>query len=157
MNRGYKNPVEDEGLLGVNPFASSLVIPVNKKMKKVLNKFKQEDEEEHILEATKFVKVFDVSMNRANVNCLPLRCKELWLYIIHSMESGKDWIWIDRHSYMENMGIRSVNTFKKAIAVLGVDNGYIQKHGKLKDVYWINPIYLFKGNRIQKFPKNIRL
>lgn len=159
MNKGFKNPIKDVLEVGVSPFESGLVIPINKSYSEVRNKFGDVDVKESDMEATKFTKVYDVSSNRDKIVGLPIRCKELWLYIIHSLEIGQDYIWIDRRAYMDNMGIKSINTFKLAINKMceSVNGQYLQKHSTIKDVYWINPVYIFKGSRINKYPNRLKI
>lgn len=142
---------------GLNPFTIGLTIYTYKKQKKVLNKFKEEDVKEFDLEATPYTKVFEVNGTRKQVSDLPIRSKELYLYLIHAVKVGQDCIFIDRVSYMKMMGIKSLNTFKQAIT--GLCAGlYTQRHSDLdnfRDVLWINPHYFFKGSRINKYPDQV--
>lgn len=153
IRRGFKMPEYDEDALGTNPLAEGLSIPVNKKYKEVL-KNGYPTEEEHTMEATKFTKVFEFADDKYHSIVMPIRCKEMLLFIIMSMESGKDFVWIDKKSYMENMGIKSPNTLRKAFKWLSAGN-YINKHATIRDFWWINPKFIFKGNRIAKYPNNI--
>jgi hypothetical protein len=154
MPRLKKKPdftVED---LGVNPFVDGLTIFVTKKTHKVLNKYLVEDVKEFDLETVPYTKVFEVGGDRKQVSELPIRSKELYLFLIHTVKSAQDYVWIDRDAYMKIMGISSVNTYK--VAVRGLSDGlYIYPHYKLRDVYWINPHFFFKGSRINKYPKNV--
>lgn len=156
MEREKKRPELNAEVLGVNPFVEGLQIYVTKKAYKVLNKFEQVDEKQYELESTPYTKVFDVVGDRKQVSDLPIRSKELYLFLIHSIRAAHDYIWIDRHAYMAQMGITSVNTYKSAIKGLS-ENLYIYPHYKIKDVFWINPHYFFKGSRINKYNKNIIL
>lgn len=155
IKRPSKKPVITDDNIGINPFALNLIIPVNRRYKDVKNKFGDDDKLEFSYEATKFCRVFDAFEHRDDAVRLPIRCKELMYYIIHSMETGKDYVYIEKEVYMANMGIKSVNTFKGAIK--GVVNRYIIPHETIKGVYWVNPMYLFKGDRISKFPNRVRV
>lgn len=153
IKRGKKMPDYDDDKLGTNPLVGNLSIPVNKKYKEVLRNGVPL-EEEHTMEATKFTKIYEFTDDKYHSVIMPIRCKEMLLYIIMSMEQGKDFIWIDKASYMENMGIKSPHTWRKAVAWLSLKN-YISKHAAIKDFWWINPRFIFKGNRIAKYPNNI--
>lgn len=140
--------------MGNNPFESGLEIYVNKKFKKVTNKYDEPDQQEFDYEATPYTKVFDVPNDRKNVIDLPIRCKELYLYFIHSLTPAHDYLWIDKGVYMKHMGIKALNTYKQAVIGL-CEAGYIAKHARLANVFWINPYYFFKGSRINKYPNKV--
>lgn len=140
--------------IGINPFTSNLQILTHKKQTKVLNKFNVEDIKEFDLEATPYTKVFEVTGDAEQIVELPIRCKELYLYLIHTIKSSQDCVWISPKTYMAKMKIKSINTFKEAVNGL-CNNVYIGAHHKLKNVYWINPHYFFKGSRINKYPNSI--
>lgn len=154
MARTKKKPNFDE--IGNNPFAQNLVIKINRKRHRVLNKFEQVDKMEVNLDAGRGCKVFEIAGYKALMMTLPIRAKELYLYLIHSLDDAQDYIWIDRVSYMKAHGIKSVNTFKDAVKALEERDYILQHHYKtiFKDVYWINPRFLFKGSRPNKYPKN---
>lgn len=153
MAKPITKPELNSETLGINPFIEGLTIYVTKKSQKVLNKYKEEDTKEFDLESTPYTKVFDVNGDRKQVSDLPIRSKELYLHLIHTLKSAQDYVWIDKAAYMKLMRISSVNTYK--VAVRGLSDGlYIYPHYKIKDVYWINPHYFFKGSRINKYPKN---
>jgi hypothetical protein len=142
--------------IGKNPFTEGLEIKVIKKSFTVLNKFEKEDVKEYELEAVPYTKVFEVTGNKKEVNDLPVRCKEMYLWLIHTIKSGQDIVWIDRARYMAKMKIKSSNTYKEAVRVL-CENLYMYPHANpgLRDVYWINPRFIFKGSRLHKYPDNL--
>jgi hypothetical protein len=140
--------------IGINPFSAELKIRVNRKYKEVLNKFGDADKLESVFESVGHTKVFDQVGAKALVCSLSIRAKELYLHVMYSLVSGQDIIWIHRDRYMELYGIKSVNTYKDAVRDLS-DKLLIYPHASLKDVYWINPHYFFKGNRQSKYPNNL--
>lgn len=156
LKEEYKNPDLSPESVGINPFTSNLTIFITKKEQKVINKFGEEDIKDFDLEATHYTKVFGVEGAQQQVGDLPIRCKELYLFLIHGLKPAQDIIRIDRKEYMKQMGIKSVNTYKKA--VMGLCDGlYIQPHHnpKFVSVYWINPHYFFKGSRVRKYPDKL--
>lgn len=155
MPREKKKPDFDKIQMGINPFISGLAIAITKKKTEVINKFGDLDVIEHDLEATVYTKVFMVEAARKQMAELPIRSKELYLFLIHSVGSATDYLWIDSDEYMEQMGIKAKNTYKAAINGL-CEGLYIQPHHKLKDVYWINPHFFFKGSRILKYKNNLQ-
>lgn len=148
MGRTKKKPDLDESNVGINPFENNLEVRVrsgyNKRLKNGV-----EVKEEWESEYDPFTKVYEIKGYKLKMQSLPIRSKEMLLFLIHSIESGQDWIWINREEYMKHNKIGSVNTYSSALKVL-CDKGYISRHTKT-DVYWINPQVFFKGNRIRKF------
>lgn len=154
MPRDIKKPDFENIKIGINPFTENLTIAITKKKSEIINKFGYQDIIEKDLEATVYTKVFMVEAAKKQMSSLPIRSKELYLFLIHSIQSGTDYIWIDRAAYMKQMEIKSLNTYKAAVDGL-CENVYIQKHNKLKEVYWINPHFFFKGSRILKYKHNL--
>ncbi len=153
MGRTKKRPDLDETNVGINPFENNLEIRVrsgyNKRIKNGV-----EVKEEWESEYDPYTKVYEIKGYKSKMQSLPIRSKEMLLFLMHSVNSGKDWLWINREEYMYDNGISSVNTYSKALKVL-CDKGYISRHTKT-DVYWINPQLFFKGNRIKKFHNKIK-
>lgn len=146
--------------LGLNPLIDEEGYEFKFKVKRgsydVTNKFDLPDKKEYFRESTPFTKVYEVAGFKDTTKELPVRAKELLLYIIMYVESGQDIIWINRKEYMADNGIKSVNTFKTAIEELA-NKRYVCPHIKIKDLLWINPKYLFKGDRIAKYPNNVEI
>jgi len=84
-------------------------------------------------------------------NSLSLRSKEMLLWIMGRLRSGDDIVVINRGRYMEELGITSLPTVRKAIKGL-IDTGIIAKTN-IRGVYYINAIYFFRGSRIRKWPE----
>lgn len=154
MGRPRITPDIIEEELGANPFVAALKIQTTKKVTPVVNKFGNDDVKEFELESTPYTKVFQVKNELMPFELLPLRSKELYLFIIHKIPQTKDYLWIDRVKYMSGMKIKSVNTFKEAVSRLAL-GGYVAKHDLIQDLLWINPQYFFKGSRINKFKDNV--
>ncbi len=155
MGRQKIKPEIREEDLGVNPFVVDLVIDVNKFKKKVKNEFGQDVFDSIEFEATPYCKLFEAKESKKDMLRLGIRSKEMLLYFLYSVNSAKDYLWVGKREYMISHGIKSVNTFKVALNEL-IHQGYICKINGFTDVYWINPMYFFKGNRLTKYPNNIR-
>jgi hypothetical protein len=157
----YEKQELDEAELGINPFVSSLKIPVNSVRSD--NKYRVHDKssgEDSIYElanfdyeATPYCKVFSDKQRRTIMAKLKPRSKDLFLWIGYELKSGKDYIWINKVRYMEENEVGSINTYKSAIVEL-MQTGIIAKI-HVMDYYWINPHWFFNGNRITKFPDNV--
>lgn len=153
MIKRSKKPEEFEVVdLGLNPLLIGLCIKVGSKIRK---RNKDEPDVDIKIEASPYLKLFEIAGAKAKMNDLSPRGKELLLHVMYSLRSGEDFMWLNRSEYMKSMGMSSVNTFKDAVKDLSA-SGYIMPHERLKDVIWINPQYFFKGNRINKYPNNLK-
>ncbi len=101
-----------------------------------------------------YFKVFDKAEQRIAVAGLSFRALQLWIWSLYTVESGKDYLWMNVERAMEECGIKCIKTYRTAITELCV-SGYISPCVSYKNVYWINPAVAFKGNRAKKFPENV--
>lgn len=140
--------------LGKNPFTSALVIVT---VRVNLDSFKSDGEDmlpaTQRLEKDEFCKFYCSSERRLSLNKISLRGKELLLWVLFELKYGEDFIRLNKVRYMRENGISSVNTFKDALKDL-IRNGILATTVET-DVYWINPFYFFKGNRVNKFKQNV--
>lgn len=83
-------------------------------------------------------------------NALPLRSKEMLLWLIGKVRSGEDVVVINRERYMKEIGLTSLPVVIKAIKGL-INMGIIAKTN-VRGVYWLNAVYFFRGSRVRKWP-----
>ena len=135
----YKKPEVNEVMLGIIPYVSSLTIPVVRKLFE--KQYKKDDEGDLIpvqqeIEYTEFTKIYTNRERRIIINNLSDKAKSLYLWLIYEIESGKDYIWINKIRYMEELSIKSIDTFKNALIEL--IRYSLLSLTVIKDVYWIN-------------------
>lgn len=87
-------------------------------------------------------------------NNLSLRSKEMFLWIIGRLRSGEDVVRIHPENYMALFDIASPSTVRKAIQ--GLIKADIIAKTDVRNVYFINANYLFRGSRIRKWPEHSR-
>ena len=141
--------------LGNNPFLQSLTIPVMELSFKDTY-VKDEDvwlQASKIVDTTHSCRLFTSSELRKFTNNLSLRSKELLLWIMYDINYSEDFLWLNKKRYMEEVGITAINTYKAAVKEL-VRYGYLGLT-VVPDVFWINPLFFFKGDRVKAFPKNL--
>lgn len=73
------------------------------------------------------------------------RSRDLFLYIMYSINKNEDFIDMPYKKIRQDIGI-SKRTFIEAVKELKL-NSIIAIKGR--SVYWVNPMYLFNGNRIE--------
>lgn len=162
MNK-YKKPKYSKEDLGDNIFLTKLVIPVNKV--KSEDKYKISDQwagEDAIYEPANFSydalpysKLFiDASRRKKMVSLLP-GAKDLLLWVLYELKAGDDSLWINHQMYMEENEIKSINTYKVALKDL-IKKGFLAI-SVIKGVYWINPDFIFRGDRLKAFPDNVKV
>ena len=153
----YKKPKFTEKTLGINPCVNSgFVIPVNKI--EFVDQYKLDTDGLFLplkleVEAIPYSKIYITADRRLIISKLSSAGKELYLWILYEIESSKDYLWINKNRYMlENT--TSLNTFKKALDEL--IRYALLAYTVVKEVYWINPDFFFKGDRVSKYPKNVK-
>lgn len=153
-----KKPVINVEELGTNPFSFNLQIPV--KQLEFKNQYAKDADGVLVnlvaeVELTPFCKFYSTPEHRKLRNSFSLRAKEMYLWLLDEIDYGKDFIWINKDRYMKEMDISSVNTYKDALNEL-IRYGHLTE-SITKGVYWINPEFFFKGNRVTKYSKKIKI
>lgn len=146
-----KKPVDLSAVVGVNPFTETLVVKVRKND---TGGYKDGIPVEIELDGDPYYKTFfsrEVRVLRAG---LKFRAIQLLDWIMQSIESGEDVIWIDAPRYMRECDIKDDKTYRAAVTELW-QAGFISPCPKVKHAYFINPKYGFKGSRINKYKDNI--
>ena len=151
MARPKKISEITEEMLGVNPFVDKLVIPVRRRRREDVENGGTKFE---YIESTHYLKLYDHAGYKNDMKNLSIRGKEMWLYVIHYLPYGKDWMFIDAVKYMADMKIKAKNTFLEAIKELD-RNGFIKLDPFIKYAFFINPNKIFKGSRVNKYPNNL--
>ena len=150
-----KSKTIDETKLGINPFLSSLTIPVNIVKGKA---YKLSDDvlvKENIeLEATPFTKVYISSERRKIINNLSSSAQRLLLWIMFELDEGRDWLYLNKSRYLKEQDL-TYNTYTKARDEL--IRYCIIYPTVVRDVFWINPDFFFQGNRIKKFKSHVNI
>lgn len=152
----------DAERLGKNPFIESLSIPVNKVTMK--GQFRATKEiavdgrpivvpVEVEIESESYCKVFNDAKRRKVMVNISKPGKELFLWLIYELESGKDYVWLNKTRYLRENGIKSLNTYRAAVRDLILNGFMVQTVAT--DVYWINPALFFTGSRLRNFPQNV--
>jgi len=154
MNK-YKKPDFNKEILGLNPYSTSLEIPVNKipfkgSYRKVGDTFEQITER---VEYDPSCKMYTNPHKRKLMAGMKDRSKSLLLWIMYEIDPNEDYLWINRKRYMEEIGVSSINTYKAAVNEL-VRYCFIGLT-VVPGVYWINPDHFFNGSRIKKYPKSV--
>lgn len=87
------------------------------------------------------------SMNELLFGYLTPRSRDLYLYIMYHIKKNEDYITLRAKDVKPNIGM-SERTLTSAIKELREANVI---NFKAKSVYWVNPHYIFNGNRIEYY------
>lgn len=148
----------DESKLGSNIFVNKLTIDVTKVYNH--NKHKPSKSgvmlpETHFIDRTPNTKLFHAQGIKDSVYGLDNPSKSLLLFILLNLQSGKDYIRINRQHFMNKHGIKSENTYRAALKDLCLKEFIYPTIPYPKEVFWINPSLFFCGNRTTKYPDNL--
>lgn len=90
------------------------------------------------------------------VNNLSPSAKDMIFYIMTHIGHNREAIQIEYVSYCEKTGLDiTLRTFQRAIVEL--TNRVIEKKAARKNMYYINPDFLFKGSRINAYPDKVHV
>lgn len=146
-----------ESTLGSNPFVPEDFKILARRLKdKTLASLKQDGSLEDILvEKDEFVKIFTKSENRKLISTLSGSAKSLFLFVAYNIETGCDWIKINKAKFMEETGVKSENTYRSALAEL-IRARVVQRAADPKYCF-VNPKIFFAGNRLKKYEQFVEV
>lgn len=155
-----KLEVIDESTLSVNPFTYSLRIKVSRGTS--LGKYKFSSGEDRIMVNDVFyydrqgsTKLYHSRDNEAVISMLSPTSLRLFYFIANRMVKGRDWVQVNKEYFMSKYGVKSVNSFKDALKELQRYLVIVSTH--YDTVYWVNPSFMFNGDRVKKYPDNLQV
>lgn len=149
MAQKYKAPDINEATLVNNPFIGTLTIKVTRRVDDgiyVKDKSGQFYNKEFDSENESPVRVYVSADRRKKLNVLSPNSSKLLNWCMLEFENNQDWFWLNKQRYMDETGV-AYNTYKKSVKELQ-DHALILKTS-YTDVFWINPHYFFRGNRVK--------
>lgn len=146
-----------EHLSGIpNPFSQELVVEVDVRLSPnaviddpVYGKIPATSD----IEKQKATKVYKTAAYRDRCMNLSATAQRMLLFIMYEMVGADDWVELEPAWYKEVSGAGSRNMYNKGKEEL-IRYLYITPTEK-KNVYWVNPVLLFGGNRVTKYPDNV--
>lgn len=147
-------PEISEEKMGCNPFLASLEVRVRPIRSGYVPDGEMMVDNYVDLEVDTYFKMFDKAEQRVVMAGLSFRALQVWTWAMYTIESGKDYLWVNVVRVMDECGMKSIKTYKAAIAEL-CRYGYFAPCVGHKNVFWINPAVAFKGNRAKAFPENV--
>lgn len=108
----------------------------------------------YLLDDAPFTKVFTKAGLRLHINGLTPNAKSVYLWIMYEIDPNTDYLEINKKRYVTecNSNYKLLSDGLKEL----IDAAIIIAT-TVNDVYWINPLLLFKGDRLRKYPENINL
>ena len=105
-----------------------------------------------LLEDTPFTKVFTKAGLRLHINALTPNAKSVYLWIMYELDPNVDYLEINKKRYVQecNSNYKLLSDGLKEL----IDAAIIIAT-TVNDTYWINPLLLFKGDRLKKYPEHI--
>ena len=152
-----KRDEQIENRLPENPFTRTLVVPVSTTYNftaYVKNADGLRVPKPIYPDKSPHVKVFRDRDGADKVFELSECAKCLYLYILYSLESGRDWIMLNGKPYADRTGVKARGTLAKAKEELW--KAHFIEPTAIRSVYFINPAYFFAGSRSVKFHKHLQ-
>lgn len=144
----------------INPFLANSefnlkVVDVYHRRYKTIKEYSiVEETTKNIVEKQEFINLYKIGncdvYTSFLFNVLNSQGRDLFLYILANIGRGKDQIKLDYSLLQVKMNI-SKNTYYKAVNNLK-DNSVIASYRK--GIYWINPYFFFRGDRIKYYKTN---
>lgn len=154
-----KKPDIDKIAIGTNPFMVNSMIKVRTFTKSKNLNMQSPDkiltanlDEKIVVEYKTNTKIFHDTdyrniLLRINGNAL-----KLFLFISYQIETNEDYIWLNSSLFSKSTGLSKKDMMKAVNDLI--------KHGIItttiyKDTYFINPLIMFSGDRLKKYPNNL--
>ena len=102
-------------------------------------------------EYTPFTKVFLSPAAKEKVLKLGLRANQMYTYIMHNLKSGQQKIKLDKKKYCDFYDMKATTFSNTRMELMEANIIMDVKRDEDKDMYWINPFYLYNGSRIKEF------
>jgi hypothetical protein len=106
-------------------------------------------------EYTPFTKLFLKSAAKNKIKTLSLRAKEMFLHISYNLPVAQNKIELNKEKYCKIYDIKAT-TFSNTRMEL-MEAHIILDVKKEKDMYWINPYYIYNGSRLNAFQPFLKL
>jgi hypothetical protein len=161
MNK-KKKPEIDEKRMGMNPFITNIslkgrtfdkeeqiIIQVEEGMNIPSGTFKNK----LVVEEQSCTKLWHDTDFRNIILLLSYNALRLFNYIQYTLKPNIDYIWINSRLFQDTCKINKKQEYIDAVEELirfGVITTTIYP-----DTYWINPLIIFSGNRLKKYPENV--
>lgn len=158
MGRNKTKVTEDQLVtIGLNPFISSR-FSIIKKTFTEKNSFEAEDSGELLpkvynVDRWKHVKLSTDKEARKCIALLRGPAASCLLWIMQELEEGKDYVCINWQRYQTEHGHKSDRMLRHALQDL--TRYEFIRPTKVLTVYWINPVLMFKGSRLAKYPDKV--
>jgi len=150
-----KNEEIDESTLTDSPYVRK--VKINATSYTNYKQFRRSDGimlySEYLIEDNLSCKLYRSSDVNTIVMSLNYRALQMFNWIALHIPKDRGWIMINEAYFCKRAGITTSKTYNKALTEL-LEHKII-RHTHYKTVYWVNPHYLFNGNRMVKYPDNL--
>jgi len=143
----------------LNPFVNkdfTIEISVLTDNKTFISKNGILEPKEYEFERQLSTKVYRSAVIRDDLMKLKANAHRMWIWIQQTIEPAKAEFKLNKKTYkLSNPKNSSTNTIKQALQELQ-DNKFIAVSDR-KDIYFVNPVYLFSGNRTKAHPEHTEI
>lgn len=106
-----------------------------------------------VTDPAKYSKVFTQAGFRLHISAIPMQGKALFLWLLYEIEYGVDFVEISKKRFVDECK-SNYKLLSEGVKQL-IDAGLIAPTS-VDGVYWLNSMLFFKGDRIAKYPNNLK-
>ena len=105
-----------------------------------------------LVDKADYCKLFTRAGYRLHINALSSNAKALVLWLMYEIDYAVDYMEIDSKRYVNET---SLNYKLLGMAVKELVDACVISPTSVDKVYWINPFFFFKGDRLKKYPDHL--
>lgn len=160
-----KRPDFEREDLGINPFIVNNYIKARSFNKETTVVIKTEEginlpsghiNNNMLVEEQSSTKIYHDTQFRDRILGLDETCLKLLFFIMYQLKPNEDFIWINSRLFQNSARIRDKRKYTDAVSLLS-RYGFIYLITGYTDLYWINPLVFFSGNRLKMYPDNLTI
>ena len=148
-----------------NPFMASILIPCREY--KIVNKMVNVgDISEGIIlgdvseikqtvkvDAEEFSKVFTKPGFRLHISALNPQGRLLFLWLLYEIDHAEDFFELNKKRFIAEC---TSNYKHLSMGITALIDASVITSTSVDNVYWINPLFFFKGDRVKKYPNDLQ-
>jgi|LakMenE01Jun11ns_1017448.scaffolds.fasta_scaffold9382484_1 hypothetical protein len=105
-----------------------------------------------IVDSEEHSKIFTKAGYRLHVSALSPQGRLLFLWLLYEIDYAEDFLELNKRRFIAEC---TSNYKHLSAGIKSLMDASIIIPTTVENVYWINPIFFFKGDRVKKYPNNI--
>lgn len=106
-----------------------------------------------LVDADDYTKVFTKPGYRLHVSALNNQGKALFLWLLFEIDYAEDFFELNKRRFIAEC---TSNYMHLSMGITALIDASIITSTSVENVYWINPIFFFKGDRVKKYQNDLQ-